>query len=59
MPSATTADNSDSIAPSNAMVNAGPTKDRTRAGSSEGSDNAGMVRGIPPKAEPMVVTPLK
>jgi hypothetical protein len=46
MPSATTADNNDSIAPSKAMVNAGPTKDRTCAGSSEGSDNAGRVRGF-------------
>ncbi len=58
MPSATTADSSDSIAPSSAIVNAGPTNESTRAVSKEGIDREGSVRGIPPKADPIVATPL-
>ncbi len=59
MPSATTADSSDSIAPSSAIVKAGPTSDSTLAMSSDGSDKLGSDRGMPPKAEPMVATPEK
>ncbi len=41
------------------MVKAGPTKERTRVISKEGIEREGRVRGIPPKAEPMVATPLE
>ncbi|MCY1356561.1 hypothetical protein D9M69_430180 [compost metagenome] len=59
MPSATTADSSDSIAPSMAMVKAGPASSIMRASEISGSDGAGNPRGRPPKALPMVATPSK
>ena len=48
MPSATTADNSDSIEPKRAMVKAGPTRDNAWASETCGKDSEGRVRGIPP-----------
>ncbi len=39
MPSATTADSSDSIAPSSAMVKAGPTRENTCAMVTDGNEN--------------------
>ena len=58
MPSATTADSSDSIAPNKAMVNAGPTREITWVRVADGKDRDGSVLGMPPNAEPMVATPL-
>jgi hypothetical protein len=56
IPSATTADSSDSIAPSVAMVNAGPTRSRTSPSVSEGITGAGKAAEISPKRLPMVST---
>ncbi len=57
MPSATTADSSDSIAQSMAIVKAGPTSSMTRAAVISGTCTAGRPDGTPPKAVPMVATP--
>ena len=57
IPSATTADSSDSIAPSMAMVKAGPTSSSARATVSSGTLNEGRPCGMPPNALPMVLTP--
>ena len=56
MPSATTAERSDSIAPSAAMANAGPTSSRSSASETEGSTGLGRLDGISPKRLPMVST---
>ncbi len=57
MPSATTADRSDSIAPSNAMVNAGAIRLIMWDSDRSGRANEGRPRGMPPKAVPRVATP--
>ena len=54
--SATTADISDSIAPSMATVMAGRTKSGIRWGSNRGMAGIGRPEGMPPKREPMVST---
>ncbi len=59
MPSATTADSSDSIAPSIAIVMAGPTSEITWTNDICGTWNLGRPNGMPPKALPSVATPLK
>ena len=59
MPSATTADSSDSMAPSIAIVNAGPISSMTRAAVISGNCSVGRPCGMPPNAEPMVATPSK
>src|ERR1700721_3054283 len=59
MPSATTADKSDSIDPSNAIVKAGPTREITCESGMDGSEKEGSGGGIPPNADPIVETPLK
>ena len=56
MPSATTADSSDSMAPSAAMAMAGPTSARIWAREVEGSVSRGNPAWISPKREPMVST---
>ena len=56
MPSATTADNKDSIAPSMAIVKAGPINVKILSKSKFGTENAGKPCGIPPKALPIVKT---
>ena len=58
MPSATTADSSDSIAPSMAMAKAGPISSSACASVMLGSVKLGNPSGMPPNALPMVVTPL-
>jgi hypothetical protein len=58
MPSDTTADSNDSIAPSSAMVNAGPIREINWVNVTDGNEKDGRERGMPPKAEPMVATPL-
>ena len=57
IPSATTADNNDSIAPSIAIVKAGPIKAKTSEIDISGSVRLGKPWGIPPKAVPIVATP--
>ncbi len=57
MPSATTADSRDSMAPSIAIVNAGPISVMTWVSDRSGAVKDGRPRGIPPNAEPMVATP--
>src|SRR5215216_5057557 len=44
------------MAPSAAIVNAGPTRERTSAREMEGSDGAGNVRSIEPNRLPIVST---
>ena len=56
IPSATTADSSDLIAPSKAMATASGRTAPIFLRSKAGSDGAGKDRGIPPKREPMVAT---
>src|SRR5690606_16812770 len=56
MPSATTADNNDSIAPSKAMAKAGPTNCMQSDQLISGSEKVGKPCGIPPNVEPMVAT---
>ncbi len=57
MPSATTADSSDSIAPSIAIVNAGPISSSTRGSVISGIERFGRPRGMPPNSVPIVATP--
>ena len=57
MPSATTADNKDSIEPSMAIVKAGPIKAKTSERAISGIVKLGNPCGIPPKAVPIVATP--
>ncbi|MNP52768.1 hypothetical protein D3C76_1471800 [compost metagenome] len=59
MPSATTADSSDSMAPSMAMAKAGPISSMTRDRVISGRLNSGRPCGMPPNALPMVATPSK
>ncbi len=59
MPSATTADSSDSMAPSIAIVNAGSISSIRRVAVTSGKWKDGKPCGIPPKALPMVATPAK
>ncbi len=56
MPSATTADSSDSIAPSNANATAFGSTSRTLLKLTSGRPGSGNVFGMPPKREPIVVT---
>ncbi len=56
MRSATTAESSDSIAPSIATVTAGEIRLRIRAGRNCGIWSSGRPEGMPPKREPMVAT---
>lgn len=56
MRSATTADSSDSIAPSIATVNAGESKVRIRPGRNVGTWKCGRPDGMPPKRDPTVST---
>ena len=56
MPSATTAESSDSIAPSKAMARASGRSSRILARSKTGSVGAGRLCGTPPNLEPMVAT---
>ena len=56
MPSATTADSSDSMAPSMAIVKAGPMRMSSWENDVCGHPNTGKPCGIPPKALPMVAT---
>ncbi len=56
MPSATTAESSDSMAPRAAMASAGPTSSRSSAKEIEGSTGTGSVAGIVPKRLPIVST---
>jgi hypothetical protein len=56
MPSATTADSSDSIAPSKAIASASGSTARAFARLKAGSSGAGRLEGTPPKREPMVAT---
>ncbi len=56
MPSATTADNSDSIAASSANAIASGSTACIFANENAGSTGAGSVSGMPPKREPMVST---
>ena len=56
IPSATTADNKDSIAPSMAIVKAGPIKDKILSKLNFGTENSGKPWGIPPNALPIVKT---
>ncbi|CFP65545.1 Uncharacterised protein [Bordetella pertussis] len=57
MPSATTADSRDSMAPSMAMAKAGPINSMTRDTVISGHCQLGRPCGMPPKALPMVATP--
>ena len=57
MPSATTAVSSDSMAPSSAIANAGPTSWMTSVNPISGHWSEGSVRGMPPNAVPIVATP--
>ena len=57
MPSATTAESSDSMAPSMAIVNAGPISSITCVADIAGQCSDGRPCGMPPKALPMVATP--
>ena len=56
MPSATTADNSDSMAPSSANATAFGSTSRTLSQPTSGSDGNGRPLGMPPKREPIVTT---
>src|SRR3546814_7859017 len=56
MPSATTADSKDSMAPSIAMANAGPISSMQRVRVISGQVREGRPRGISPKVLPMVAT---
>jgi hypothetical protein len=56
MPSATTADNSDSIAPSRANAIASGSTARIFSNENAGSAGIGNCRGMPPKRVPMVST---
>ena len=56
MPSATTAERSDSIAPRAAMAKAGPTSSRASASETNGSTGLGRPEGISPNRLPIVST---
>ena len=56
MPSATTADSSDSIEPSSAKAAASGSTASTLSAEKSGSAGQGSVRGMPPKREPIVST---
>ncbi len=56
MPSATTAESSDSIAARSATANAGLTRSFIFSKESVGISGAGKLAGMPPKREPMVST---
>ena len=56
MRSATTADNSDSIAPSMATVKAGTSNGPIISGWNSGNANAGRPLGMPPKRVPILST---
>ncbi len=57
MPSTTTAVSSDSMAPSSAIANAGPTSWMTSVTPISGHWSEGRVRGMPPNSVPIVATP--